>query len=25
MLEEDEKNKRDPDFMYKWIRSKSGK
>jgi len=25
MLEEDEKNKRDPDFMYKWIREKSGK
>jgi hypothetical protein len=25
MLEEDKKNKPDPDFMYKWIRSKSGK
>ena len=25
MLDEDNKDKSDPDFMYKWIRSKSGK
>jgi hypothetical protein len=25
MLEEDNKDKSDPDFMYKWIKSKSGK
>lgn len=25
MLEEDKNDKADPDFMYKWIRNKSGK